>query len=238
MYSKKALSKENMLQFINIIGRIDSFFNNRIQQDAHEAFIKLFEMFDTGINAILPNSRFYDSYYQGLYKVVKTCINCNNRDICFEPFHDIKVQPCNDTKSALKKALVTIQNEMPSSYFCIYCDSISNHNTSCTVFDHPRILLVFLDRHTFSSSHRRARRNNGKITVDTRIDFSGTTYELRGIINHLGASVTSGHYTAFVYRNNAWYECDDARIQKLETLPNPSSNAYLLFYTRTYMASL
>lgn len=56
-------------------------------------------------------------------------------------------------------------------------------------------------------------------------------YDLYGICNHTG-NVMGGHYTAFVKtKENEWYHCNDAIIEKVE---NPlhiiTPMAYSLFY--------
>ncbi len=101
----------DIYKFIEIISNIDTFFQNRIQQDAHECFLKLLDIFDTGINAVHPGViKFQDSYFQGKFKVVKRCKNCNNKLLYLAPFYDIKVKPTIDINDTIKKAFQDSNN--------------------------------------------------------------------------------------------------------------------------------
>ena len=70
------------------------------------------------------------------------------------------------------------------------------------------------------------------IDVEHTVDLFGVTYYINSIVRHMGTSVTSGHYTTYVKRGDWWYYCNDANISKVNVLPNPSGDAYLLLYSR------
>ena len=70
--------------FLFILGDADSFFSHRIQQDAHEALLKLFNIFDNGISAIYPNFQgINEIFFQGTVKIVKSCAGCNTDFVYF-----------------------------------------------------------------------------------------------------------------------------------------------------------
>lgn len=59
-------------------------------------------------------------------------------------------------------------------------------------------------------------------------------YRLSSWIDHLGSSISSGHYTAIVSRGEFWYYSDDDRISPVNYTgveEVADSNGYLLFYT-------
>jgi ubiquitin C-terminal hydrolase len=57
-------------------------------------------------------------------------------------------------------------------------------------------------------------------------------YELKAVINHIGHSIKSGHFTASALApNGMWYYVDDSTISKLQPSMN-FENAYVLFYKR------
>mmetsp|Transcript_53380 Transcript_53380/g.124250 ORF Transcript_53380/g.124250 Transcript_53380/m.124250 type:complete len:359 (-) Transcript_53380:72-1148(-) len=70
------------------------------------------------------------------------------------------------------------------------------------------------------------------------------TYQLYGVVSHIGSSLSAGHYVAAVrsMHTEAWYECDDERVTPLrpgalrEGLPmtrvTPGAEPYMLFYQR------
>jgi ubiquitin carboxyl-terminal hydrolase 36/42 len=66
-------------------------------------------------------------------------------------------------------------------------------------------------------------------------------YELIAIVMHHGATVSSGHYTAYVREldsNDVWYVCDDSSIMpvgatlKMVDGYNYEEDGYLLFYMK------
>ena len=114
----------------------------------------------------------------------------------------------------------------------MHCGLVSKHIFSCTIYDHPRVLFVSVNRYTLSSSYARARKDCRKIRMDEVMELYGQRYRLGGIITHLGASVDSGHYTACVERNGALYTCSDSVVQKTKSFPSQSFDVYLLFYIK------
>ena len=75
--------------------------------------------------------------------------------------------------------------------------------------DSPRVLLVLVDRYTQSSSYARHRRNCSILGLKYSLNLHGQNYRLGGIIKHLGASFSSGHYIAYVLKDDNWYSCND-----------------------------
>jgi ubiquitin C-terminal hydrolase len=66
-------------------------------------------------------------------------------------------------------------------------------------------------------------------------------YDLYGIVNHLGATLSSGHYISDCYNeeNNSWYNFNDTTVTKIvcdddEALKKRlcSGDNYVLFYKR------
>jgi hypothetical protein len=59
-------------------------------------------------------------------------------------------------------------------------------------------------------------------------------YEMMAFIEHLGASIKSGHFVATVCRKGSWFRCDDDCITSLslEQAERGSSVAYMCFYRR------
>ena len=71
-------------------------------------------------------------------------------------------------------------------------------------------------------------------------------YRLMSVINHHGKGIqlddkaenqdgqpAGGHYTALCRTNDGkWFECNDSRVTKCNSVEGPSSLAYLLFFRR------
>lgn len=57
-------------------------------------------------------------------------------------------------------------------------------------------------------------------------------YDLYAVVNHLGSSATSGHYTACCQVDNEWYHFDDAAVEPWPNHQVVTSDAYILFYKK------
>lgn len=57
-------------------------------------------------------------------------------------------------------------------------------------------------------------------------------YRLYAVIAHHGNALESGHYTTYVSCASAWYQMNDARVQRTGAEEVLGAPAYLLFYSR------
>jgi ubiquitin carboxyl-terminal hydrolase 5/13 len=62
------------------------------------------------------------------------------------------------------------------------------------------------------------------------VDSKPARYELTDFIVHLGASTHSGHYVAYIRKNNQWIQFNDRKVMLSEK--PPIGGAYLLFFQR------
>ena len=224
-----SIVKEELIDFVSIISKIDDFFQVGNQKDAHEALLKLINIFDSGISAVLPNHlSINDTYFQGIHKNMKTCSNCKTTKLSCEPFFHVKIFPGSNINTALNN---TFKDDILEC-LCVHCNSVTKHINSTTIYDHPRVLIVLVDRYAVSSLYARPIRDSRKVVVDNILDMHGQRYELGGIIIHLGTSVNSGHYISCVVIHGEWYICNDSMIQKVKSLPEKSGDAYLLFFIK------
>lgn len=79
-----------------------------------------------------------------------------------------------------------------------------------------------------------------EISISKEITFGNQSYCLQAFICHIGSSIHSGHYIAYVNsRGEQWEKCNDTQIEIQkesleEVLANQSvkKEVYLLFYVR------
>eukprot|EP01054_Gregarina_sp_Poly1_P003789 Gregarina_sp_Poly_1__3788@NODE_2125_length_2634_cov_101_701208_g1368_i0_p1_GENE_NODE_2125_length_2634_cov_101_701208_g1368_i0NODE_2125_length_2634_cov_101_701208_g1368_i0_p1_ORF_typecomplete_len813_score132_17UCH/PF00443_29/2_6e13UCH/PF00443_29/2_2e19zfUBP/PF02148_19/1_5e10UCH_1/PF13423_6/12UCH_1/PF13423_6/2_3e08UBA/PF00627_31/1_3e04UBA/PF00627_31/6_7e02UBA/PF00627_31/0_0001DUF3203/PF11462_8/0_47_NODE_2125_length_2634_cov_101_701208_g1368_i0532491 len=62
-------------------------------------------------------------------------------------------------------------------------------------------------------------------------DSRNTSYDLRGVIVHLGSSARSGHYVAYLQKNQRWYLFNDSVVSACKGIPD-FRMGYLFLYQR------
>jgi len=62
------------------------------------------------------------------------------------------------------------------------------------------------------------------------IDTGSSKYRLMGFIVHLGPSVHSGHYVAYLYKDNQWIQFNDRKVFKSKQ--TPTGSAYMYFFAK------
>ena len=59
------------------------------------------------------------------------------------------------------------------------------------------------------------------------------TYDLVGIVEHVGAHAHEGHYIAYVNHGGSWFKCDDQVVTPLPNLSQLTPQVYLAVYKQT-----
>ena len=57
------------------------------------------------------------------------------------------------------------------------------------------------------------------------------SYQLRGLIVHVGSSLNSGHYICYFFTKGNWYKADDSTITPVSWQRVSTLQAYMLLYT-------
>ena len=121
-----------------------------------------------------------------------------------------------------------------SEWFCANCQCLRSAKKSLCVVRAPNTLVVSLKRFHFWGNKSHKIKDCVKFPVKESLDARllgchDNQYRLRALVLHSGATVSSGHYSAFVWDDNRWLLCNDDAV----TLEEPSetdSRAYILFY--------
>ncbi len=147
-----------------------------------------------------------------------------------------------------------------NAWFCNKCKKNQRATTQMELFSAPKILILHLKR--FKNNRNIKTKINFKINYplenldltdyvlepsfpeeliekDTK-KLGGNTikkqvsYDLYGVINHHGSSLTCGHYTAFCKNamDSRWYKFDDKCVYEISENAVCSNDAYVLFYRR------
>ena len=65
------------------------------------------------------------------------------------------------------------------------------------------------------------------ITANISTSQGPVAYSVIATIEHIGSQITSGHYVAYIWKNDNWFCCSDDSIQKVDS-QKPTRNPYLV----------
>jgi ubiquitin C-terminal hydrolase len=140
--------------------------------------------------------------------------------------------------------------ETIQGYDCDSCRECGSERSSATqeagIISSTRdVLAVVLYRfcHAMDESGRfKAMKVRRKVACPTQLVLPTGDYRLFGMVSHVGAGLSTGHYVAAVQglRDGVWYECDDTKVSplKLQALYSgrpiaqlrDGADPYILFY--------
>ena len=97
--------------------------------------------------------------------------------------------------------------------------------TSERILSHPQYIIILLQR------HERTPKYENIIQPDHPLIFGGNNFQLQSIVNHIGNSRKSGHYTALLQGGpTGWYNCNDEEVSPVNY--HPSKHNYMFVYSR------
>jgi ubiquitin C-terminal hydrolase len=186
--------------------------------------VKQFEYDITKDHSLLFNI-FY-SYYLNQIK----CKNCNNVNNKIEQYKEICLNLHEDKmNNNLDKMLNNyFTEEILDGYRCDKCNKKDSFK-KCILLNTPKYLVIQLKRFQYSMKTNNFIKISNEVNyplfldmnkyclkdnINTNID--NNIYELTNIINHLGNSLDSGHYTSHHKINDKWFYADDDDIIKIK----------------------
>ena len=104
-----------------------------------------------------------------------------------------------------------------------YCDSFKSSNTALAkkVVNTLEVITCVIKRYENQKASSKARET---IHPDLQLDMScymespnNTHYQLKAIIVHKGETLTTGHYSTFIFYNKVKVEIDDRKMLNLES---------------------
>ena len=112
---------------------------------------------------------------------------------------------------------------------CSYCPS-STFLRRVEIQENPTVLVIALKR--FLWANNRSRKLSDFVSCPLQsFAFNNVTYNLAAVVNHHG-SLSSGHYSATVLRDNTWIKFNDTAITRICGSRVISRESYILLYSR------
>jgi ubiquitin C-terminal hydrolase len=170
------------------------------------------------------------------------CKMCGHTESTAEPmnFLPLRLNAQDKSKTKLDDLLHTFKKEkiINGQLQCLRCRQISEHCERRIIGSPlPNVIIVHFTR--FSSTRTK---DDTAVVLPLMYNFSDSSrsnqssYELIGVITHMG-SIHGGHFIAYTkYHQNEWYCCDDAIVHRIGQLDpmKLARDAYILFYAKQY----
>ena len=238
------------------------------QRDAHEFLSDLIDfLHDELANAKNVNGENMelelptDKYFRLDVDVCLTCNSCKYSRSKEELYRHLSVevgtnqnQEGEEEQWSIDEGLQRFFQPEVRDIQCEKCEEGKSVTQTMTIKSRPKALLVHLKRFivhmnkgemTFQKSKTRVKSENS-VSLETFTEEAakrGDTYELKGVVRHIGNTSNSGHYTADALRKqengdgNEWVYFDDSSSSKTSIesiLDNGKSqrNNYLMLYGR------
>lgn len=200
------------------------------QQDAHEFWVLLMNVFENRRNS----STMFDRFFKHDVITNVKCGNClkDSQTVRETSAHIIEIGGRPTIQEALD---VYFAGDVVETYICSACKSINKYEAEKKYFlkSAPNMLCLVLNR--FKKTRNKIKDYIELSEQLTLTNFSSSSetiranYKLVSIINHIGTNISNGHYTATACCfNNTFYEFDDSRVKRLDVISG--YNAYIVFY--------
>lgn len=183
--------------------------------------------------------------FSGTLQSTLSCTACGSSRTIEDPMLDISLEiqdkigdekiSLKDLHSCLKK--YTRIEELDVLYECSQCQKRTKVTKSLRLLRLPPVLSIQLKRFEhIGISSKIDYHINVPPVLDVKNYISNlfrdqiTTYELFGIVCHIG-NVNTGHYIAYVkIRNEIWLKFDDAIVTRVPESVVKQANGYMLLY--------
>ena len=190
------------------------------QQDSHEFLM-----------VMLDRINILEKLATGVMKEEVECQACLEKSLHSEDFTCLSIEIPKAEKHHVPIELEscireTLSNEMviDDDWACTSCGGTFAEK-SMQVASLPSVLLLHLKR--FVLTDKGYQKNQRVVRLPEFFMMHTTKYQVIGTVNHWGASMNSGHYTANINAGQ-WKCCDDLKISASGNLKEYSSEIYLV----------
>lgn len=216
------------------------------QEDSHEFLLAILDHCHTLELPLserkLAHSKSTTLVYQlfgGFLVSAVTCEFCERSSKNYDRFLDIALE----TRSCIRRSLAEFTKAEilsgENAYFCEHCQQKRTAWKQFQIKMPPLYLILQLKRFSLDGQkHHNFTRFPETLDIfefcSSARENGSLTYSLYGVICHIGSTIRSGHYVAYIKnpKTEKWYKYDDSRVTEESTETVLSQNAYLLFYEK------
>ena len=207
--------------FISTLRSINSQFNNRQQQDAHE-FLML----------MLNHLGVLESQCSCLIASQLTCLTCTHHaEMAVEPFTCLSLDIPSVSGRKSPDIVECLQNsirEEKVDWNCPLCKVVRVARKVWKLETIPNLLVLHLKRFQFAEGVYR--KIKAEVQLPPTFQVEQEKFRISAVVNHHGLSMSSGHYTADVKVDRFnWMRCNDSKVRFSKGLKRSTTEAYLVF---------
>lgn len=242
-------------QFVKTLKKENVLFNSSMQQDAHEFLNFLLNNLDDYLSFQAPSvpphmKSFIPDEFQGTLSNRTKCLTCDTVTTGEEPFLDFPIEVLGQDSIDLQRVLRHYrQREIlngSNKFYCNQCYALQEAERLVEIEKLPRTLAINLKRFKYVEEQNANIKLFNKIyypatlNVSTRDNSdSYTSYELTGVVVHLGGSPQHGHYVSLCKSKLfGWLLFDDETVESVDEATvlrfigdsRDQTTAYVLFY--------
>ncbi|AQZ10837.1 UBP13 (YBL067C) and UBP9 (YER098W) [Zygosaccharomyces parabailii] len=244
------------IKFVDILKKENVLFNTMMHQDAHEFLNFLLNELSDYLEKDMQSRNqeygynFVKYLFQGTLTNRVKCFTCDNITSRDEPFLDFPIEVNEDGDTDVQALLRNFeQREMLSGsnkFYCNECCGLQEAERRVGLKQLPHTLALHLKRFKYSEAKNSNIKLFNKVyyplnlsVCTTFSDSVSKSYELSGIVVHMGGGPQHGHYVSLCKNDNfGWLLFDDETVESVSesTVLNfvgdatTLTTAYVLFY--------
>jgi ubiquitin C-terminal hydrolase len=227
----------------NIARVFDYFFDGR-QHDAHEFLVALLARLDAEAAEVTGNPTWVAEIIGGKSSNLVLCANCDHEIVTEDSFSAMSIPISEEVKSLSDMIQATSVPQPVPAYECDSCRSKNSVTLTTSIVDAPPVLLLHLLRFSVVATDGEVVMTKSSLPVHVPPEIEIHTvngrfrYRLAGVVEHHGATMESGHYTAILHdEDDKWRKVDDSEVTTIEphrakAMLETSKTAFLVTYLR------
>lgn len=194
------------------------------------------ELFSTFINALSCYSSNANTFFNITTREEAKCSLCTKTTNSYAEHTQIMVPVNGDNIQACIKSYK--KGERKQNCENPGCRGRGNrelrHITNSVFTSVSKFLVISLKRFAYEVATKSSPKITSLVKFDERLEINKFKFSLFAVVNHIGQTIESGHYTAYTKdTNGSWYLCNDRIITPVSFKEVVTPEAYMLFYQVT-----